>query len=157
MENLTWTEMQPGWSWRSDDGKYVILRSVLPENRERSAEIYTLRKIDPATRRAYPGSLGYFRAERYTQAEARDEARRDAYRDEHWQQASVAEDFPAMALARFFWPISDGTTRAALAVVRDGDRILARVVGMARKEDPFEPVTYAEIDVTDLLAAARQG
>ena len=143
-----WTEMQPGWSWRSTDGTYVILRSVLPEDRPHPAETYTLRKVDPASARAYPGSLGYFVAERYTLADAQGEARRDAYGDEHSRERSVPEDFPSLALELFFWPISQGTTRGALAVVRDGDRIVARVVGMARQEDPFVPVTYAEIDLT---------
>jgi hypothetical protein len=60
-----------------------------------------------------------------------------------------------VALERFFWPISEGTTQAALAVVRDGERIVARVVGMARQEDPFVPVTYAEIDLTGILEPAE--
>jgi hypothetical protein len=62
-----------------------------------------------------------------------------------------------METARFFWPISDGTTRAALAVIRDGDRIVARVVGMSRRERDFEPGTYAEIDITDLAGRTAIG
>ena len=37
---------------------------------------------------------------------------------------------------------------------RDEERIVARVVGMSRGEDDYEPGTYAEIDVTELLARA---
>jgi hypothetical protein len=152
---LEWTEMQPGWSWRSTNGTYIILRAVLPESTPRPMETYTLRKIDPAMAAALPGSAGYFRGEHYHLAEAKDQAERDAYCDEHAAERSVPGDLPAVALARFFWPISEGTTQAALAVVRDGDRIVARVVGMARQEDPFVPVTYAEIDLTGILEPAE--
>ena len=44
--------------------------------------------------------------------------------------------------------LSEGTTRAALAIVRNGDRVAARVVGMSRGEDAFEPAVYAEIDIS---------
>lgn len=63
----------------------------------------------------------------------------------------VPEDYPAVALRRFFWPISNGTTRAALAIISDGSRVLAQVVGMARRDGPLVPVIWAEIDVTELL------
>jgi hypothetical protein len=98
MSEIQWAEMQPGWSWRSADGTYVILRSVLPEDRPQPAEVFTLRKIDHASARAWPGRLGYFRAERYTLAAAQAEARRDAYCDEHRAERSVPEDFPSVAL-----------------------------------------------------------
>ena len=152
--DLTWTETRPGL-WRSADGRYVILRAELPEDRERRTVTYTLRKIDPASARAYPGTLGYFRTERYSLEEAKSAAATDAYCEAHANERSIPEDYPSLALARFFWPISEGVTRAGLAVCRDGDRITARVVGMARGEDAFEPVTYAEIDITDYLKPAR--
>lgn len=157
MTELTWTEIQPGWSWRSEDGRYVILRAVLPEDRAQPAETYTLRKIDPAMAAVYPGTLGYFRGEHYDVAGAKAHAERDAYCDAHSAERDVPDTYPSVALKRFFWPISEGTTRAALAIVRDGDRLVARVVGMAREEDPFVPGTYVEIDLTDLMAQAASG
>ena len=143
--DLTWTEPEPGL-WRSTDGRYAILKTALPGPLPNV--IYTLRKIDPASARAYPGTVGYFRAERWSLSEARRTAATDAYCDDHGAERHVPKDYPALALTRFFWPISEGTTRAALAISRDGDRVVARVIGMARGEDAFEPAVYAEIDIS---------
>jgi hypothetical protein len=153
--DLMWIETKPGL-WRSVDGKYAIVRTVLPEDRPNPAERYTLRKFDPASVAAYPGNLGYFVAEEYTLPAAQAHAARDAYCDAHASERHVPADFPALALQSFFWPISDGTTRAALAIVWDGDRVVARVIDMARQEDPFEPVVYAEIDFYDALSGRAQ-
>jgi hypothetical protein len=142
---LTWTEPQPGL-WRSTDGRYVILRTQLPGPAPNV--VFTLRKIDPASARAYPGTVGYFRAERWSLSEAQRTAATDAYCDDHGAEQHVPKDYPALALARFFWPISEGTTRAALAIVRNGDHAVARVIGMSRGEDAFEPAVYAEIDIS---------
>jgi hypothetical protein len=143
--DLTWTETEPSL-WRSTDGRYAILRTQLPGPAPNV--IYTLRKIDPASARAYPGTAGYFRAERWSLSEAKRTAATDAYCDDHGAERHVPEDYPALALAWFFWPISEGTTRAALAISRDGDRVVASVIGMARGEDAFEPTVYAEIDLS---------
>jgi hypothetical protein len=142
-----WVDVRPGL-WRSVDGTYVILRTVLPEDRPAPTETYTLRKLNPDTVAAYPGTLGYFRGEHYTLEEAQQHAERDAYCSEHAAEMNVPEDFPSLALQRFFWPISEGVTRGALAVVREGDRILVRVVGMSRHVHEFEPGVWAEIDIT---------
>jgi len=155
MSDLLWFELKPG-VWRSLDGRYAIIRTVLPEDRPDPTTLYTLRKVDPASAAAYPGTLGYFITERYRLGEAKAEAVRDAYCEAHAAEMSVPEDFPALALARFFWPISQGITKAALAITRDGDRTVARVVGMARQEDPFVPVTYAEIDLGAILTESQR-
>ena len=45
-DTMNWTQEQPG-QWRSADGAYVVLRSVLPEPRDALAVIYTLRWTSP--------------------------------------------------------------------------------------------------------------
>lgn len=153
---IMWVDVRPDL-WRSVDGTYVILRTVLPEDRQEPTQTYTLRKLNPDMVAAYPGTLGYFRGEHYTLEEAQQHAERDAYCSEHAAERSVPEDFPSLALQRFFWPISEGVTRGALAVVREGDRILVRVVGMSRQQHAFEPGVYAEIDITDIRASFAKG
>ena len=154
-KTLTWTEMQPGWSWKTTDGRYFILRTVLPEPGPDPWSEYTLRKADPHMGRVRPGNLGYFIGVHLDLAAAKRDAENDAYASLHARSNDEALDaLPALATARFFWPISNGTARAALTVQRDGGRIVARVVGMSRGGDEYEPGTYAEIDVTELLARA---
>lgn len=155
-DDLLWFELKPG-VWRSLDGRYAIIATVLPEDRPDPTTVYTLRKVSPESAAAYPGGLGYFVSERYRLEEAKAEAGRDAYCEAHAGEMSVPEDFPALALERFFWPISGGVTKAALVVVRDGDRTVARVVGMARQEDPFVPVTYAEVDLSSVPGEQEGG
>jgi hypothetical protein len=149
--DLMWIETKPGL-WRSVDGNYAIMRFTLPDDRPQHAEMFIVNRFDPAMSQAYPGNLGYFRGQELSLPAALAFAARDAYCFAHASERSVPENYPADAAARFFWPISEGTTRAALAIVREGGRLLARVVGMARGEDAFEPVTYAEIDLTGLAA-----
>lgn len=150
--SLTWTQTSAD-VWRSTDGRYVILLGVLPEDRPNPTEIYMLRKIDPDSARAYPGTMGYFVAERYQLPEAKQEAETDAWREAQGTARHVPEDFPGLALRRFWWPISGGTEQGALVIVREDGRILARVVGMCRgDEDRYEPGTYAEVDITDIAA-----
>jgi hypothetical protein len=150
---MIWIETKPGL-WRDVAGAYVIARFTLPDDRPDPSDIYIVNRFDPAMVAAYPGNLGYFRSQELTLDAAMAFAERDAYGWTHNAERSIPEDFPALALARFFWPISEGTSMGALAVIRDGDRIVARVVGMARGEDAFEPGTYAEIDLTDLMEQA---
>lgn len=65
-------------------------------------------------------------------------------------ERNIPTDFPAHALDRFWWPISEGVTLGALALVREGGKMYARVYGMARQStQEFEPVVYAELEVTD--------
>jgi hypothetical protein len=151
---LTWTKAGPG-IWRSLCGRYVILRAVLPEDRPAPSVTYTLRKVDKAMAVVYPGTLGYLGyllTEEHDLAGARRAAERDAYSDTYGSQRSVPDDHPAVALRRFYWPISDGVTRGALTVVRDGDRLVAQVVGMVRRQDDqgYEPAPWVEIDLTAL-------
>ncbi len=150
---LIWTQTTSDL-WRSNCGRYTIVRTWLPEAPPR--ETFTLRRIDPAMARVQPDTVGYFRDEHYALSGVQQAAERDAYTVEHASETRIPEDFPATAVARVYWPISDGTPQAALAVVSDGGRLLARVVGMARKTDPYEPVTYAEIDLDEVLAAAKE-
>lgn len=143
---ITWARKGPG-VWRSTDGRYAVVATILPEDRPEPTTTYTLRKIDSESAAAYPGTLGSFLTERYNLEEAQDAAIPDAHCDAHRAEMSIPEDFPAVTLERFWWPISQGVTKGALAIVRDGDRIVARVIGMACREGPFEPVTYAEVDL----------
>ena len=149
---FSWAETKPGL-WRTTDGRYAIVRTTLPEDRPEPTQTYTLRKIDPALACANPGRLGYFIVERYSLSEVQQAAENDAYTDEHRAETSIPETYPALALARFFWPISNGVTRGALAITCDGDRTSARVIGMSRRVDAYEPGTYAQIDLTGIFSA----
>lgn len=152
---MNWLATEPG-IWRSADGRYAIVAQALPENPPRT--VYQARKVDEAMARAYPerGDLGYLLEESpwcwnednsVHSAEAVIE--RDAFTSAH--DTSVPEDHPAAALSRFWWPISKGTSRGALAVtVRDGE-VVAQVLGMARHDDSgFEPEPWTEISLTGL-------
>jgi hypothetical protein len=152
---LTWLETDPG-VWRSTDGRYAIVAHDLPENPPRT--VYQARKIDPAMAQAYPAraTLGNLLEETpwcwcaensVHSAEAIVE--RDAFASGH--STSVPEDYPAVALIRFWWPISQGTNRGALVVVRKGGRFVAQIVGMSRHDDSgFVPEPYTEINLTEL-------
>jgi hypothetical protein len=139
MSEMNWLATEPG-VWRSDDGRYAIVAQTLPEKPPRT--VYQARKVDEAMASAYPerGDLGYLLEESpwcwnednsVHSAEAVIE--RDAFTSAH--DTSVPEDHPAAALSRFWWPISKGTSRGALAVtVRDGE-VVAQVLGMTRRDD----------------------
>jgi hypothetical protein len=153
-DHLTWLEMTANL-WRSVDGRYIIVGSVLPEWRPDPTQIYTLRKIDAASRDAYPQNwtCGCFVEETYGLDAAKRAAELDAWSEAQGVARHVPKDYPAVAVKRFFWPISTGTSKGALAIVRDGDRLLARVVGMGRGEDDrYQPGIFAEIDLTNLPA-----
>lgn len=147
MTDLTWTQTDADL-WRTACGRYVIVRTSLPETVPHP--VFTLRKIDPAMFAAHPDTLGYFVAEQYTLDAAQREANQDAWVDAQGSTLHVPEDFPAEAMNRFFWPISNGTRRAALVVVHEYGRTLARVIGMVRADDGPWPCAYAEIDITEL-------
>ncbi|GAA3172464.1 hypothetical protein [Nonomuraea salmonea] len=61
----------------------------------------------------------------------------------------------ALAVERFFLPISNGTEVAGLAVVREEGRVYARVVAMGRVTDAYELSTFAQVDVTDVAEQER--
>jgi len=149
-DRLAWSERLTNRLWLSTDGRYAIVRDELPEHRPKRTVTFTLRKIDPASSVAYPGTLGHFLAQEYTLAGAKQEAERDNFAEEHAAQLNVPPDLPAVGLRRFFWPISNGTTRAGLAIVREDGRYLARVYGTVRTGDGFEPGVFAELDLTGL-------
>ena len=150
--------------WFSEGGRYVILHSVLPELGE-ATEIYTVRKRDPASARANPSTLGYHLAECYTLRAAQQEADRDNWSDAQGKARHVPETYPALALSRFYWPISSGITLAGLAIVRRDGKLYVQVVGMSRGDDPgqfpadhYRPGIYAEIELTpELLAKPTPG
>jgi hypothetical protein len=148
------TEALPG-IWLSLDGRYAILHQVLPERSDRPMDHYALRKIDPhmaAVRPGPLGTLGYFLQECSSLDEARHRAENDAYAQAcRLSNSEVLDSLPAVALARFYWPISSGCTRGALTVVEEEGRLLARVVGMSRGEYEYEPGIYAEADITSAL------
>lgn len=144
---LEWVKLTP-FAWFSLCGRYVILHSFLPELRFDPTEIYTLRKRNQAMARDEPSQLGYHLAERYTLADAQQEAQNDAWADAQRDARHVPADYPAAALARFYWPISNGCTQAALAIVRRDGKLYAQVIGMHRDDnDSCEPGTYAEIEL----------
>jgi hypothetical protein len=137
---LTWTRTRPG-EWHSGCGRYLILRGYLPGG----MTVFNLRGLDHGC-----GPGGYFITERYGIGEIMQAAGTHAYAAEHGAERNVPPDFPALAMTRFFWPISGGTTRAALVITQAGGRTVARVVGMCRGDDAYQPGVYAEIDLTAL-------
>lgn len=153
--NIEWAETNPGRVWRSIDGRYAIIANTLPENPP--ITVYQARKIDLSMASAHPerGTLGYLLGESpwcwntensVHSAEAVIE--RDAFRSAH--DDDVPADHSAVSLERFFWPISDGTSRAALAIVAKDDQIVAQVIGMVRDGDGYTPQPWVEINLTDL-------
>jgi hypothetical protein len=149
---LTWIDTEPDL-WRSVDGRYVIVSTVLPERRADATRVFTLRKIDAASRTAYPPgwTCGYFVDESYSLHEAQAAAERDSWVEAQGAARNVPADYPAAALKRFYWPISQGTSMGALAIVREGNRLVARVVGMGRRSsDVYEPGVFAELDLSAL-------
>jgi hypothetical protein len=160
---MTWDETVRGRVWRTRDGRYAIVAQALPENPPRT--VYQARKIDESMARAYPlrRDLGYLleespwcRIEDNSVHSAEAVIERDAFSSAH--QTSVPEDHPAVVLSRFWWPVSNGTDRGALAVtLKDGD-LVAQVLGMSRRDDTgFEPGTYTEINLTELGLVPRPG
>lgn len=159
-KTLVWVEIEQGKTWRSIDGRYAIVAVTLPETPPHTE--YLVRKIDPAMAAAYPSrqTLGYHIDIELDINAAKATAERDAWADAHWDTRSVPEDLPSVALERFFWPISNGTNRAGLAVVKENGRLYARVVGMCREgeDDPhFVVGTFAEIDLDDAVLHLSEG
>jgi hypothetical protein len=154
--------------WRSTDGRYTIHRSVLPEPMPSLAVIFTLRWCEPHTAAAWPGWIG---AEigTVTPVFSLGMAQQQAAVHARARAAAISNDLalqelPSLGASMFFWPVSEGLTRAALTLTLDGGRLRARVTGMScRTADPgpagtWEPVTYAEIGITGLwrkVLAAR--
>ena len=161
---LTWRADDSGGNvWRSTDGRYAIVTHTLPETPSRT--VYQARKIDQAMAAAYPGrsDLGYLLEEtlyRWDADNCVDSAQAVCERDAFAAtcQTSIPEDHPAIALARFWWPISNGTTRAALTVNRVNGDLVAQVIGMHRHDDTgMVPEPYTEINLTALGLAPQPG
>ncbi len=149
---LEWVRLDED-TWHDLSGRYVILRSTLPEGKPDPTVVYTLRKRDPASARVDPATLGYHLAERYSLTEARAEAERDAWSCAQGAGRHVPADYPCLVLVRFHWPISDGCTQAGLAIVRENGKVYVRVVGMSRQaDDNYGPGTYAQIEIVDDMA-----
>jgi len=145
---LTWVQLTPSMQF-SLCGRYVILRSTLPELRAEPTVVYTVRKRAPELAKANPTTLGYHLAERYTLREAEQAAQQDAWSEAQGTERHVPRDYPAMAVEHFYWPISGGCKRAALVIVRRDGKTYAQVVGMGRRgDDRYHPSEYAEIEVT---------
>lgn len=81
---LTWEHTKRDL-WRSTDGRYAIVRGVLPEDRPAATTTYTLRVIHPDTARHQPGSLGVFLAERFHLTAAQQVAEHHAHAATHSQ------------------------------------------------------------------------
>lgn len=155
-EPLTWIETEPGKLWRSLDGQYAIMAVTLPESPPTTE--YHVRKIDPMVASAYPtrGTLGvllesspwlWSRENSVHSAEAI--ANRDAFSSAH--DRSIPADHPAVALVPFWWPISNGTSRGALAVSWKDGQLVAQVLGMTRDGDEgFVPAEWTDINLTEL-------
>lgn len=153
---IEWLEIETEKLWRSTDGAYAILAVTIPENPPRAK--YQLRRIDEAMARAYAdrGYLGYLLAECDTLwrdqnsiDSAQAVAERHAFRRRH--NDSIPADLPAVTLRQFYWPISDGTSRAALTVAWENGKLCAQVVGMTRDNDAgYTPAAYVTIDLTAL-------
>lgn len=167
MEPLTWQEFAARKLWRTPDGQYLIMALTLPETQSgRSSAVYQVRWVDPVTRAAYPDRLNWGilirecfwlwnTEDRVNSAEA--EANRHAWFLANAEGFSVPEDTPAAALAHFYWPISKGTTRGALAIVWKDGQLVAQVLGMSRHDDETTRIgTYVEIDLTAIGVRADE-
>jgi hypothetical protein len=159
-QGRTWDEQRDGL-WRSTDGKYVIVRIELPGEPAHLATVYLLRKIDPAMAKVYPGSVGYSLGQNSEHHDLDDAMRWADNDDNHTRHAKVNTEaldaLPADVVGRFWWPISNGTTRGALTLTREGDRMVARVVGMSRTEgEQWEPGTYTEASLPLAVPAWRR-
>jgi hypothetical protein len=152
--SLTWTPFGP--YQRALSGGYAYLVHavrvpVIAEPAIKDETEYALRMVDPASLRAYgPRTTGYHHSQHYTVAAAMQEANEYAWKVAQGADRHVPKDYPAILMERFFWPISEGVSMGALAIVRDGDRLVARVVGMSRgRDDRYEPGTYVEVQLAD--------
>lgn len=150
---LDWVQPMPDvWVSTGTSTTYILVRSVLPQ-RDMPKESFDIRKIHGEFAKPYSDDLGYFAGHALTLRLAKAEAERMAWRDLQGGAGDVPADEPALDLERFFWPISDGTNRAALAVVVEDGRVLARVLGRCRSvDDTYETTTCVEIDVSDAVA-----
>lgn len=159
-QGRTWNEERDGL-WRSTDRKYAIVRIELPGGPPHLTTVYLLRKIDPAMAKVYPGSVGYSlgeHSEHHDLEDAMGAADNDDNHTRHAKANTKALDaLPADVVSRFWWPISNGTTRGALTLTREGGRIVARVVGMSRTEgEHWEPGTYTEASTPPPVPAWRR-
>lgn len=151
---MAWSQLQEG-VWKAHHltaGDYWIHRINYPWAMGRSPRSeYEVRHNAP-----YHGldEHGYY----IGRGHRLDEAERFAERHAHvWDMPnkSVPEDYPALKLKRFFWPISEGITRGALVVVEKKGRLVAQVIGMSRGGDspapdyPFVPAVYAQVKVPE--------
>ena len=159
-QGRTWDQI-PSGVWRSTDGKYVIVRIELPGEAPHLATVYLLRKIDPAMAEVYPYTIGYSLGE-HGEHHSLDDAQRSADNDDNHTRHAKAntealDALPADTVSRFWWPISNGTTRGALTLTREGNRMVARVVGMGRTEgEHWEPGTYTEASLPLPVPAWRR-
>lgn len=160
---LHWVQDGTTWSTTVTDqdgtwaGTYRILAPAPAQHSRGQFAIGHLVRYNDATL-GNPDSGGYPLGERWDLESAQALADQHRYRTVNADQADVPEDHPAVALRRFFWPISDGTTRAALTLRHtSGGRLHAQVVGMSRGrtnddgESPYWPGVYADLPLSALV------
>jgi hypothetical protein len=94
------------------------------------------------------GAPGYHIGQHYDFEQAKKIAERKAWRLSMGSRMDVPKDYPSLKLKRFFWPISEDTTRAGLALVERGGKRYAQVVGVGRVEgDTLRTDVYAEMKI----------
>lgn len=159
---LWWHKVYPT-VWRSGCGRFAIVHVRLPQFPEGpGSHVYLVRRISPhrpARGRYAPlADLGYHLDQELTLGEAMITADRWAWKDDQGSDCHVPEDYPALAMETFYWPIThtarQGTSRAALTVERDdAGCLVAKVVGMTRGPDHrYRVGIWAHMDLTDVLA-----
>jgi hypothetical protein len=132
--------------WRTTDGRYTVVKVKMPSDVPHETFRYVARAIDPAMRQQFPNTVGFpIGIDQPSLAGAQRHAEQHAFAATH--DRNVPADYPHGERADFFWPISEGTTRGALVLDRDGPTVTAKIVGMVRGEHGFEPDVYATASI----------
>ena len=137
--------------WCAENAPYRIVAVELPE-RDGPRTVYLLRRSTEEEESRKSPTFGYLLDEASTLTGAMSRADTDWWATMNHKHASVPGDYPAFSMKRFFWPISEGTSQAAL-VITSGDRgPVAQVIGMAHQDDDmYGPVVLTELPVISYI------
>jgi hypothetical protein len=143
-QSMTWTQTRPTL-WLESRGLYAIVKVTLPEDRADAREEFILRRCSPARGRITGTDLGYPVDVHVSLEHAKTQAENHRFwLDSSSERRQMLDDCGADAdhATTFFFPISDGTDRAAL-VIKDG---VAKVVSPSRASgDSYRMGAYAEL------------
>lgn len=133
---LTWRRVADD-RYESDCGRFLLARVTLPSG----AHEWLVRRVG---RHGSRSPDGYHVAIEVRLDAAQATAERHAWREAN--SPHVPDDYAAR-METFYWPISDGTSRGALAIVEEDGRRVARVVIMSRDTDDYVAQWMVELDL----------